>query len=124
MRNCILVVALGLGVASVASLPVSSAAPTTEKSEAGEVTVKMEDCPKAVQDTIKKEVGSGTISQITRETEKGKTIYEAEAKIDGKAYEINVAEDGTRLSKKIDDDDEKKEGGEKHGEKEKHEDKD
>lgn len=76
--------------------------------EDGEVEVKLADCPEAVQKTLKRESTGGKIEEIEKETEDGKTVYEAEIVIDGKEYEVEVAEDGTLLSKvlegKADDD--------------------
>ena len=71
-----------------------------------EVKVRLEDCPKAVQKTLKRESQGGKIEEIVKETEDGKVVYEAEVEIDGKEYEIEVAEDGTLLSKVLEDDDE------------------
>lgn len=110
-----LLASLALITCGLTAMPTSAAdaattvAPTTQKSEAPENKVKLEDCPKAVQDTIKKEVSAGKIEEIAKETEDGKTTYEVDAKIDGKDYEIKVAEDGTLISKKLDAD-EKEEG--------------
>lgn len=75
-----------------------------DKDDGSEVKVKLEDCPKAVQATIKREVGSGELLGVCKETERGKTVYEAEARIDGKLYDIEVAEDGTLICKELDDD--------------------
>src|SRR5690349_7553520 len=70
--------------------------------EADEVKVKFDDCPAAVKATLTKEAGGATIATVDKETEDGKTIYEADAKIDGQNYEIKVAEDGKLISKKMD----------------------
>ena len=72
----------------------------------GAVEVKLEDCPKAVQDTIKQEAGSGKIEEIEKETENGRTLYEAEVVIGGKTYELTVGEDGTLIGKEAEEDDE------------------
>jgi uncharacterized membrane protein YkoI len=86
--------------------------------EENEVKVQLKDCPEAVQKTIKKEAGSGKIREIEKEREGGKTVYEAEVIIDGKEYEITVAEDGKVLGKEEegaedddDADDDDKKGG-------------
>jgi hypothetical protein len=109
-------------VACAWTLPVSAVetAPATtkkaDKDEEHEVKVKLEDCPKAVQETIKKEAGTGTIEEIEKETEGGKVVYSAEVKIDGKEYDIKVGEDGKLISKEAeddDDDDDKEEKSEK-----------
>lgn len=71
-----------------------------------EVRVRLQDCPQAVQDTIKKEAGNGKILEIEKETSRdGKVVYEAEIKIDGKIWEIEVAPDGKLLSKELEEED-------------------
>lgn len=123
----ILAITLSLGCASLSMLPACSVAHAAsqkeEADEAGETKVKLADCPKAVQDALAREAGGAVIADVDKESEKGKTIYEADATIGGKNYEIKVAEDGTLVSKKIDDE---KEEGDKEGDKEEkgeHEDK-
>ncbi len=68
--------------------------------------VSIDQLPAAVQSTILKEAAGGTIKEIDRETEDGKTIYEAEVIINAEEVEIQVAADGTLLGKKVEDDDE------------------
>lgn len=72
--------------------------------------IKLTDCPKAVQKTLKRESRGGKIVEIEKEEEDGKTTHEAEVMIDGKEYEVEIAECGTLLSKVLVDeeaDDEK-----------------
>ena len=76
-----------------------------EAQESKEEKVKLEDCPKAVQDTIKKAAAGGKIEEIEKETENGKAVYEADVVIDGDEYEVKVAEDGKLLSKKQENED-------------------
>jgi uncharacterized membrane protein YkoI len=70
-----------------------------------EQEVSIEQVPAAVKATILEEAQGGTIKEIERETEDGKTIYEAEVIINGEEVEIEVAADGTLLSKEVEDDD-------------------
>jgi uncharacterized membrane protein YkoI len=70
-----------------------------------EEKVSIDEVPAAVQSTILKEAAGGTIKEIERETEDGKTIYEAEVIINGQEVEIKVAADGTLLGKKAEDGD-------------------
>jgi hypothetical protein len=86
-----------------------------EEKEGDETKVQFSQVPQAVQTTLKEESHGATIATVDKETDEGKTIYEADVDIKGKNYEIKVAEDGTLISKKLDD--ESKEKGEK-GEKE------
>jgi hypothetical protein len=80
-----------------------------EDDEAGETQVKFTDLPPAVQATINRESGNASIDTVDKEPHDGHPVFEADAKLDGKNYEIKVAEDGTLLSKRLDmEEDEKK----------------
>jgi len=94
--------------------------PKHEK-EGKEVKVTLDQLPAAVKATVQKEADGGTIKDIDKETEDGKTTYEADATINGKPYEIKVAEDGSLISKKLDNDKDEGDKKDKHGD---HHDKD
>jgi uncharacterized membrane protein YkoI len=66
-----------------------------------ETKIKFADAPAAVQKTLKREAAGASIDEIEKETEDGKTEYEAEVTIDGKVYEVKIAEDGTLLGKNL-----------------------
>jgi uncharacterized membrane protein YkoI len=90
-----------------------------KEKEENEVKVPFEQTPAAVQATLQKESDGAAIKDVDKETDDGKTIYEADAMIGGKNYEIKVAEDGTLVKKSLDkEEDEKGEKGEKGEEKE------
>jgi hypothetical protein len=107
-----LLVALGLVTCTMAIR-----AEEKEDKDADEVKVKFDDCPAAVKATLAKESGGATIATVDKENEDGKTIYEADATINGQNYEIKVSEDGKLVSKQIDNEDDEK--GEKDGKEEK-----
>jgi hypothetical protein len=65
------------------------------------VAIKLEDCPKPVQDALAREAQGGQIALIQRERKHGGAGYEADAVIGGKNYEIRLADDGTLLVKKL-----------------------
>ena len=71
-----------------------------------EEKVKLEDCPEAVQKTIKDYADGGTIVEIEKETSKDGTVtYEAEVKkTDGTEIEIEVAADGKLIKIEVEDD--------------------
>ena len=88
-----------------------------KEKEENEVKMSISDVPAAVQATLKTASNGATIKTVDKEMKDGKTVYEADAMIDGKNYEILVSEDGKLISKKLDNEDEekgKKEGEEKH----------
>lgn len=102
MKRKATVTIIALGFAAMLTL-VARAAPE------GEEEVTLDQVPAAVKATILKEAAGGKITEIERETKKGKTIYEAEFILDGDEIEIKVAPDGTLLSREVehegDDDD-------------------
>ena len=67
--------------------------------------IKLSECPAAVQKTFEREANGAKIDEVEKEIEDGKTTYEAHVIIDGKEYEITVAEDGTLLEKALEEDD-------------------
>ena len=101
----------GLGMFSVGllSMVVGCSMMNHEKEEEGnEVKMKFAEVPAAVQKTLTDAAGGATIQTVDQETDKGAVIYEADAKIDGKNYEIKVAADGKLISKKIDNEEDEK----------------
>jgi uncharacterized membrane protein YkoI len=74
--------------------------------EAIESKIALEDAPPAIQKTLKREAAGAPIGKIDVETEDGKTTYEVNVTLDGKVYEIQIAEDGTLIGKNLQTDDE------------------
>jgi hypothetical protein len=85
-----------------------------EEDEGNEVKVKFDDCPAPVKATLAKESNNATIDTVDKEMKNGKTIYEADAMVNGQNWEIKVADDGTLVTKKVDNE----EGEQKKGDKE------
>jgi hypothetical protein len=108
----------GLGVAALAAA-ITLSVRADDKDE-HEVKMKIDDVPAAVKATIVYEANGTIVKNVDKETDDGKTIYEADALIGKINYEIKVAEDGTLISKKIDKDDDEKEDGD-HKDKDKDE---
>jgi uncharacterized membrane protein YkoI len=70
-----------------------------EQRDENKQKVAMTELPAAVQKTIQDNLGGGTVTETAKETEGGKTYYDAEVgKSDGEKVEIKVAEDGTLIS--------------------------
>ena len=63
-------------------------------SQSKEVRVKMSDLPAAVQNTVKAESKGATIRGFSKETENGKTTYEAEMTVNGHGKDISMDSDG------------------------------
>ena len=90
-------------ICSLPLLPGCAMPGEDDEDEANEVKIALTDAPAAVQATIQKEAGAGRIKEIERETENGKTVYEAEVVTNGKTEEISVSEDGTLLGRESED---------------------
>ena len=121
-KRWLLILISSLAVAGCANMHSSSSKDQDEEKD--EVQVKFDDCPALVKATLEKETSNATIETVDKEMKDGKAIYEADATLNGQNWEIKVAEDGTLLSKKVDnEEDEKKGQAEEHEIKEK-EDKD
>ncbi len=101
-----------LGVGLVGAMAVWAA-----EKEGKEQKVTLDQVPAAVKATILKEAEGGKIEDIDRETEDGKTVYEADVEKDGKEFELKVAEDGTLIARKAEGK-EKEEGDEEKGKEE------
>jgi uncharacterized membrane protein YkoI len=88
---------------------------TVQAHEENEEHVDMRDVPEAVQKTMKEKVGDNEIVRVEKEMRKGKTVYEAVIKKDGKEWGLAVVENGKYLGKHSEEK-EHKEKGEKHDE--------
>ena len=64
---------------------------------AGEDKISLDAAPAAVQASIKKVVGAGKMGDVTKESEDGKTVYEAEFTLDKAEHSVKVSESGDVL---------------------------
>jgi hypothetical protein len=80
-------------------------APEAKPAEAREVKVTLNDLPSAVRRTLARESTGGQVTEVEREIKAGKTLFEADVRLDGSTYEVLIAADGKLLSKTLDDDD-------------------
>jgi len=65
--------------------------------EAKEVSVALEDLPRAVRAAIKKHAAGGEVTEIEKKSVDGKIVYEAEVVRDGKASDILISAKGKHL---------------------------
>jgi uncharacterized membrane protein YkoI len=70
-----------------------------------EVELSLDQVPAAVRDTLVREARGARIDTVERETENGRTVYEAEVTVDGKEVEIEVDAAGRLLGVEVDDED-------------------
>ena len=101
---------VAIAVLSLATVSMScqSARPNREEKEENEQKVAYAQCPEAVQKTLYREGRGQEIKTVDMEQLKGKTVYEADVKIEGHNYEVLVDPKGMLLSKKLDEEDEAK----------------
>jgi len=78
-----------------------AAAITVLANDKDEEEVSIDQIPPTVKATILKEAKGGKIQEIGRETQRGKTVYEAEVIIQGKEIEIKIAPDGTVIGREV-----------------------
>ena len=71
----------------------------------GEELVALDAVPAAVKATILKEAAGAEIKEIEKEAEDGRTIYSAEAIINGQKVDFEIAPDGTLLGKEVENED-------------------
>jgi len=109
-------IALG-SIALVAALSLQACATgharKGEDEEGTETKIKFAEAPAAVQAGLTREAGGVAIADVDKESDEGKDIYEADAMISGKNYEIKVATDGSLVSKKLDAEESSAKAGEK-----------
>ena len=82
-----------------------------EEAEGKEVKMSINDIPAAARDSLMRESNNATITTVDKEERHGKTVYEADAMMNGTNWEIVVDGDGKVISKQQDN--ESKEKGEK-----------
>ena len=61
---------------------------------ASEKSLKMKDLPKAVQKTVQEQTAGATLRGLSKETEKGKTFYEAETTVNGRTRDLLIDSKG------------------------------
>jgi len=88
--------------------------------EAKEVSVALEDLPRAVRAAIKKHAAGGEVTEIEKKSVDGKIVYEAEVVRDGKASDILISAKGKYLGtekEEADADQDKEDDGEEQKDK-------
>jgi hypothetical protein len=118
MRKWLLALLVAAGMIGATTL---FAAEKGEKDEGKEVKIKFTEAPAKVQETITYEAHGAKIDSIDKEEKDGKTVYEADAVIDGTNYEIRVDQNGKLISKAVDNEEDEKKSNKKNEKEEKEE---
>ena len=95
LRNVIATAAVLSMTFGTAWAPVASAGNTPKD----EQKVLFDQVPASVKATFENEAKGGTVGEVTKETVKGKTFYEAQITKDGKDRYVHVREDGKVLKR-------------------------
>ena len=74
-------------------------ATTAQAADEKEKKISVADCPKAVQMTLKREVGKGKLIDVDVQEVGCVKVYESEVRYGELEYDIAIREDGTLLSK-------------------------
>jgi hypothetical protein len=88
--------------------------------ESKEVSIALEDLPRAVRAAIKKHAAGGEVTEIEKKSVDGKIVYEAEVVRDGKASDILISAKGKYLGtekEEADADQDKEDEGEEQKDK-------
>jgi len=64
--------------------------------------IPLEQLPAPVRATVEKETQGGKVTDIEKDRERGQVIYEVEFTLDGKEWELDIAEDGKLLERRPD----------------------
>lgn len=67
-----------------------------------ELPVSMDELPTPVRATLERERMGGEVLDSEKETTDGRTVYSFDVNINGRAYDLNIAEDGSLLGKTLD----------------------
>jgi hypothetical protein len=98
-KRALIVASLSLALAALWAGPARAEDKETEENEQ---RVSVQDVPDEVRATLIRESFGAHIKTVDLEKRDGKTVYEADAKIDGENYEIVISKNGKLISKKID----------------------
>lgn len=82
-----------------------------EDEDEGEEEVALAELPRRVQQALKRAARDGKITEVEKEKEHGKLVYEADVRVGQLEYEVQVSAKGVLLSKRLEgkDDDEEEE---------------
>ncbi len=90
-----LVILLALSAAGCAKLRSSSG----DAAESGETKVRLEQTPRAVRETIERELVGAQLEDIALKQQQGQTVFETDLIRDGRKWEVLIGADGQVLHK-------------------------
>ena len=78
------------GTTAAARAPAQKADQKEQKEEGKEAKVQLKNLPPAVRATVEAETKNATIKGLSKETEKGKTVYELESLVNGRTRDLMI----------------------------------
>ena len=78
------------GTTAAAKAPAQKADQKEQKEEGKEAKVQLKNLPPAVRATVEAETKNATIKGLSKETEKGKTVYELESLVNGRTRDLMI----------------------------------
>jgi uncharacterized membrane protein YkoI len=83
-------VAVALATGLNAQTATAPAKPGAAEKKAADVKVKLADLPPAVKATVEAETKGATLKGLSKEQEKGKTVYELESLVNGRTRDLMI----------------------------------
>jgi uncharacterized membrane protein YkoI len=80
----------GQGTTAAARAPAQKADQKAQNEEGKETKVQLKNLPPAVRATVEAETKNATIKGLSKETEKGKTVYELESLVNGRTRDLMI----------------------------------
>ena len=80
----------GQGTTAAARAPAQKADQKEQNEEGKEAKVQLTNLPPAVRATVEAETKNATIKGLSKETEKGKTVYELESLVNGRTRDLMI----------------------------------
>jgi len=80
----------GQGTTAAARAPAQKADQKEQNEEGKEAKVQLTNLPQAVRATVEAETKNATIKGLSKETEKGKTVYELESLVNGRTRDLMI----------------------------------
>ena len=98
LTTAALAISMSVLVGAVSDQAAANQKPAADKTPAAEKKLAMKDLPPAVQKGVQDNLEGGTVKNLAKETEDGKTVYEVESTLNGKARDFMLDATGHLLS--------------------------
>ncbi|CAN5358165.1 hypothetical protein BH09PLA1_BH09PLA1_24010 [soil metagenome] len=93
---------MSVGILGLAVTLLTGCAMAGDEHKSDEKKIALGEAPAAVQAAVKKVAGDQKLDKLVKETDEGKTVYEAEFKVNGAAHSAKISETGEVLEEEMD----------------------